>query len=95
MIANILLGIGSLFIFLGTIGLFTMEDLYSKIQAVGISDIVGVISILLSLILKYPESSGRLIILSVITIILNPAISSIIAYYAAKTGEKVGKKSNE
>jgi multicomponent Na+:H+ antiporter subunit G len=92
MIANILMGIGIVFLFAGTLGLFTMEDFYSKIQAIGIADTVGIISVIISLMLKYPENMARLLILSIIILVLNPAISSIIAYHAARSGEKVGRK---
>ncbi|PNR96503.1 cation:proton antiporter [Petrotoga olearia DSM 13574] len=90
--ANILMGIGIIFLFSGTLGLFTMEDFYSKIQAIGIADTVGIISVIISLMLKYPENMGRLLILSIIILVLNPAISSTIAYHAAKSGEKVGRE---
>jgi len=93
MIADLLMGIGIIFLFVGTLGLFTMEDFYSKVQAIGVADTVGTISVVISLMLKYPEHMARLLILSIIILILNPAISSIIAYHAAKSGEKVGKKS--
>ncbi|TDX11094.1 MULTISPECIES: monovalent cation/H(+) antiporter subunit G [Petrotoga] len=92
MIANILMGIGIIFLLSGTLGLFTMEDFYSKIQAIGIADTVGIISVIISLMLKYPENMGRLLILFIIILVLNPAISSIIAYHAAKSGEKVGRE---
>jgi len=92
MIANLLMGIGIIFLFSGTLGLFTMEDFYSKIQAIGIADTAGIISVVISLMLKYPENMGRLLILFIIILVLNPAISSIIAYHAAKSGEKVGRE---
>ncbi|PNR92541.1 monovalent cation/H(+) antiporter subunit G [Petrotoga sp. 9PWA.NaAc.5.4] len=91
-ISNIFLVSGIVFLIIGTIGLFTMEDLYSKIQAVGVSDTVGVFSIMVALILRYPEIVGRLSIIAVLVLILNPVISSIIGYSAAKSGEKLGKK---
>ncbi|KUK82664.1 MAG: Na+/H+ antiporter subunit [Petrotoga mobilis] len=86
------MGIGIIFLLSGTLGLFTMEDFYSKIQAIGIADTVGIISVIISLMLKYPENMGRLLILFIIILVLNPAISSIIAYHAAKSGEKVGRE---
>ncbi|BBE32070.1 hypothetical protein OSSY52_22110 [Tepiditoga spiralis] len=92
MIADILIIFGLFLFITGSLGFFTMKDIFSQIQAVGISDTVGLFTIVIAFIIKYPEEIGRLLLIGILTLILNPVISHVIAQGASESGLKIGGK---
>ncbi|MDN5343180.1 MULTISPECIES: monovalent cation/H(+) antiporter subunit G [Oceanotoga] len=89
MISNILFYLGMILIIIGTYGMIRMKDFYSRIQAVGISDTVGIFTILISLMIKNPEHISKLIIISILLLITSPVISHLLAFGASKSDIKV------
>jgi len=81
MIGMIIIGIGVGFVLIGTVGILRFRDLYSRLQASGVSDNAGVGLILLGLIVydglgPVDLTLGLLLALLVIT---NPLVTHAIA----------------
>jgi len=90
MIADILFYIGIFFLFVGSIGMLIMKDFYSRVQASGISDTIGIFTILLSFMIKNPSNIGKLVLIALLIIIIEPVISHILAWGASRSDIKVG-----
>lgn len=89
----ILIGIGTGFVLIGTIGILRFSDLYSRLQASGVSDNAGVGLILIGLIVRdglTPIDLGLGLLLLLI-LVTNPIVTHAIAKSAfvnRHTGEK-------
>ena len=92
MISNILLFAGLIMFVIGSFGFIKMKDFYSNLQAVSIADTIGLFTIVLALIVEYPEHIGKLIIIGLLILITDPVTSHIIALGATRAGLKVGEK---
>ena len=92
MIADILFYVGIFFFFIGSIGMLTMKDFYTRVQASGIADTIGIFTILLSFMIKNPDNIGKLVLIALLIIIIEPVISHILAWGASRSDVKVGEK---
>ncbi len=93
MIGMIIIGIGTGFVLIGTIGILRFSDLYSRLQASGVSDNAGVGLIIIGLIVYsgWDPIDLTLLFLLVILIITNPLVTHAIAksaFVQRHTGEK-------
>jgi multicomponent Na+:H+ antiporter subunit G len=81
MISNLLIGIGLLLVVIGTIGILRFRDVYSRLQASGVSDNAGLGLVLVGLIIRDGLSSHdlRLGLLLAILLFINPVITHSIA----------------
>ncbi len=81
MISDLLIGIGLFFVVVGTIGILRFRDVYSRLQASGVSDNAGLGLILLGLIVRDGLTSHdlRLGLLLAILLFINPVITHSIA----------------
>ncbi len=81
MIGDILIGLGLLFVVIGTIGIVRFRDVYSRLQASGVSDNAGLGLILIGLIVRHGLSSDdlRLGLLFFLLLLTNPIITHSIA----------------
>ncbi len=94
MIGTILIGIGVGFVLIGTIGILRFRDLYSRLQASGVSDNAGVGLILVGLIVRgglepIDLTLGLLLLLLIIT---NPVVTHAIAKSAFVNRHTGGKE---
>lgn len=78
---------GLFFLFVGTIGLLRLPDVYNRLHATTKCDTLGAGLLLLSLILQSSVNVGiRLALLIVFILITNPTSAHVIARAAYKTG---------
>jgi len=87
MIGTILIGIGAGFVLIGTIGILRFSDLYSRLQASGVSDNAGMGLILIGLIVRgglTPIGLG-LGLLLLLVLVTNPIVTHGIAKSAFVT----------
>lgn len=92
MISDILLYAGLIMFIIGSFGFLKMKDFYSNLQALSIADTVGLFTIVISLIIKYPDHLGKLVIIGILILITDPITSHVIALGATRAGLKVGEK---
>ncbi len=81
MIANVLIGLGLLFVVIGTVGVLRLRDIYSRLQASGVSDNAGLGLILLGLVVRggferHDLTLGFLLLLLLVT---NPIVTHSVA----------------
>ena len=95
MIGDILFYVGIFFFIVGSIGILTMKDFYSRVQASGIADTIGVFTILLSFMIKNPDNIAKLVLIALLIIIIEPVISHILAWGASRSDIKVGGNKND
>jgi len=82
---------GSIFLFLGALGLVRMPDVYTRIQAGTKASTLGTMLSLLGILLIEPTWFGKLIILITFIIITNPVSSHVLARATHYTGIKLAK----
>jgi multicomponent Na+:H+ antiporter subunit G len=86
-LALISLGGGLFFLFVGTVGLLRLPDVFNRLHATTKCDTLGAGLILLSLALQSSAAVGiRLILLALFILITNPTAAHVIARAAYKTG---------
>ena len=81
MISDVLIGLGLLFVVIGTIGILRFRDVYSRLQASGVSDNAGLGLILIGLIIRNGLSADdlKLGLLLLLLLLTNPIITHSIA----------------
>lgn len=80
---------GLFFLFVGTVGLLRLPDVYNRLHATTKCDTLGAGLLLLSLALQSSLAVGiRLVLLAVFILITNPTAAHVIAKAAYKTGVK-------
>jgi multicomponent Na+:H+ antiporter subunit G len=80
---------GLFFLFVGTVGLLRLPDVYNRLHATTKCDTLGAGLLLLSLALQSSLAVGiRLILLAVFILVTNPTAAHVIAKAAYKTGIK-------
>lgn len=78
---------GLFFLFVGTVGLLRLPDVFNRLHATTKCDTLGAGLILLSLALQSSVAVGvRLILLALFILITNPTAAHVIARAAYKTG---------
>ncbi len=83
---------GSIFLFLGALGLMRMPDVYNRIQAGTKATTLGTMLSLLGLGLIMPGWFGKIIILIVFVLITNPVSSHVLARAAHFSGIPLSPK---
>ncbi|MEA3356132.1 MAG: monovalent cation/H(+) antiporter subunit G [Candidatus Bipolaricaulota bacterium] len=93
MIAGVLIGFGLLFVAIGTVGIIRFRDIYSRLQASGVSDNAGLSLILLGLIARGGIEQRDLILafLLLLLLVTNPLVTHSIAK-SAFTQRHTGKE---
>lgn len=80
---------GLFFLFVGTVGLLRLPDVYNRLHATTKCDTLGAGLLLLSLALQSSLVVGiKLVLLAVFILITNPTAAHVIAKAAYKTGVK-------
>ena len=79
--------IGSLFMFLGALGVYRMPDVINRLQAGTKATTLGFLSIVLGMILIKPEWWSKLLLLGFFIVLTNPIGSHSLARASHATGE--------
>lgn len=85
--------VGSLFLFLGALGIARMPDLYNRIQAGTKATTLGTILTLLGIGIYHPAWLGRMLLLVIFIVITNPISSHALARAAHFVGVPLTKGS--
>jgi multicomponent Na+:H+ antiporter subunit G len=91
LIGAIITLIGSMFLFLGALGLVRMPDVYNRIQAGTKASTLGTILSLLGIGLIMPFWGGKLLILIFFVLITNPVSSHVLGRAAHHIGVPLDK----
>jgi len=93
-VAYILIGLGLIFMMIGTYGTYRFKSFYSRILAASKVDLVGEITILLGLMILNGISyfSLKLFLIMMIIIVINPLVSHMIVRSAIISGYRVRKE---
>jgi len=86
LIGSIIVLAGSIFLFLGALGLLRMPDSYTRIQAGTKASTLGTLLSLLGFIFLMPHWWGKLIALVIFIILTNPVSSHTLARAAHHVG---------
>jgi len=94
---DIIIAIGTLFIFFGVIGLFKFNDFYTRILVTAKIDIVGFITIIIGVVVKHGLSffSLKALIILGIMVIITPLASHMIARSAYLSGYQTENQNND
>jgi len=87
--------IGSIFLFLGALGIFRMPDVYNRMQAGTKATTLGTIMFLFGISMGHTECGclGKIVILILFVVLTNPVSSNSLARAAHFAGIKLTKKS--
>jgi multicomponent Na+:H+ antiporter subunit G len=85
--------VGSMFIFLGALGVVRMPDVYNRMQAGTKATTLGSMLTLIGIGIVLPGWLGKLLLLVVFIIITNPISSHALARAAHHAGIKLTEKS--
>jgi multicomponent Na+:H+ antiporter subunit G len=88
LIGNIFILIGVAFLFLGTLGLVRMPDLYNRIQAGTKAVTLGSLAVLLGVTFQHPGWLPKLFLIALFILLTSPVGSSTIARAAYSAGLK-------
>lgn len=83
---------GSIFLFLGSLGLVRMPDAYNRIQTGTKASTLGTILSLTGLLFLFPGWVGKFVILILFVLITNPISSHVLARAAYFTGVPLTRK---
>ena len=94
-LSKILILVGVLFIFFGTVGLVRLPDLYNRLQAATKCVTLGTCSILLGIIVNHGFSaiSIKALLCIVFILLTNPTAAHALAHAAYRSGVKLWDKS--
>jgi multicomponent Na+:H+ antiporter subunit G len=76
-----LISLGTIIIVIGVIGFFRFPDFYTKIHAVGVTEVGGILGIIIGLMILngFSNYSAKLLLLALILLVTNPTIAHILA----------------
>ena len=90
-ISNIVIGAGLLFMFFGIIGIFRFKDFYPSLLISSKIDTVGMLTIIIGIGIRHGLSffTGKLLLIIVILLILNPLVAHVLARSAHGAGHEL------
>lgn len=88
-IGTVLLVIGAVFIFLGTLGVFRMPDAVNKLQAGTKATTLGFVSVIAGVIFLEPGWWAKLLVIGFFVLFTNPIGSHNLARAAHDSGEEL------
>ena len=91
LIGNIVIGIGIAFMAFGVFGIFKLKDFYPRILVASKIDTVGMFTLITGFIIRHGISffSGKLLLIIIIMLVLNPLVAHIMARSAYLSGYEV------
>lgn len=90
-IGSLVLLAGSVFLFLGGLGLYRMPDTYNRIQAGTKATTLGTLLLLLGAALLVPGWAVKLMLIMLFLMFTNPLSSQVLARAAHRAGVPTGK----
>ena len=78
-VGQILILIGSIFLFLGALGIIRMPDVFNRLQAGTKATTLGALSLIIGVGLMHTEFLWKAIVLALFVVLTNPISSSTIA----------------
>ena len=98
-LSNIIIGVGLVLMAIGIIGLYKYKDFYPSILIASKIDTVGMITVIIGVAVRHGISffSGKLLLILVIILILNPLVAHVLTRSAYAAGHKLkdGDKASE
>ena len=90
-IGNVLIIIGVIFMLFGVVGIFRFKNFYPRILVSTKIDAVGMLTLVLGIAFRHGISffSGKLMLIIIVLLILNPLVSHIIARSAHLNGHDI------
>ncbi len=92
-IGQILLLIGGIFLFLGSLGLVRMPDVYNRLQTGTKASTLGAMSVGLSAIFLLPGAAGKALLFVIFIVLANPIASNTLGRSAYLSGVKLADES--
>ena len=91
LVGNIVIGIGIAFMIFGVFGIFKVKDFYPRILVASKIDTVGMLTLIMGFIIRHGVSffSGKLMLIIIIMLVLNPLVAHIMARSAYLSGYEV------
>jgi len=88
LVGNIVIGIGAAFMVFGALSLFRLKDFYSRILVASKIDTVGLMTLIIGFALRHGISffTGKLFLIMVIMLVLNPLVAHLVAGLAYSSG---------
>ena len=95
-LSNIVIGVGLLFMAFGIIGLFRFKDFYPSILVSSKIDTVGMLTVIIGIGIRHGISffTGKLLLIVVIFLILNPLVAHVLTRSAHAAGHRVKDSAN-
>jgi len=90
---EILIGIGTAFLFLGGLGIFRLPDVYNRLQAGTKCTTLGAFSTILGVGFVHPGWMLKAIVIAVFILLTNPISAHALARASYKSGVKLWEKS--
>ena len=90
---NALMVIGSVFLFLGALGIFRMPDVYTRMQAGTKATTLGALSLIVGVGLVHPAYLTKTLVIAIFIAISNPISSHALARGSHRAGIKPFSKS--
>ena len=90
-VSNIVIGIGLLFMAIGIVGIYKFKDFYPSILIASKVDTVGMITVIIGIAIRHGISffSGKLLLIAVIILALNPLVAHVLTRSAYAAGHQV------
>ncbi|MCL1787666.1 MAG: monovalent cation/H(+) antiporter subunit G [Defluviitaleaceae bacterium] len=90
-LSNIVIGVGLLFMAFGIVGLFRFKDFYPSMLVSSKIDTVGMLTVILGIGIRHGISffTGKLLLIVVIFLILNPLVAHVLTRSAHAAGHRV------
>ena len=90
-VGNIIIIAGIIFMFFGVIGIFRFKNFYPKILVATKIDTVGALTLIIGIAVRHGFNffSGKLLVLVLIILILNPLVAHVIARSAYLSGYEI------
>ena len=90
-LSNIVIGIGLLFMAFGIVGIFKFRDFYPSILIASKIDTVGMLTIIIGIGIRHGISffTGKLLLIIIILLILNPLVAHVLTRSAYSAGHKL------
>ena len=87
-VGYIMVAVGSVFLFLGALGIYRLPDVYSRMQAGTKATTLGALSLIIGVGLIQPEFFTKTVIIALFIAISNPISSHALARGSHKAGIK-------
>ena len=90
-LSNIVIGIGLLFMAFGIFGLYKYKDFYPSMLIASKVDTVGMLTVIIGVAIRHGVSffTGKLLLIVVIILILNPLVAHVLTRSAYAAGHKI------